>query len=329
MRFMSSELAVRPQSATLFAMKQESFDPGLTTQFSGQLRRVINPDGSFNVRRTGGRLQDINFYLKLVDTTWPRFLFALLVLFLAINVSFALLYLALGIEHLQGIEPEMSGLVNAFFFSSHTLTTVGYGNIYPRGAGANSVAAIEAATGLMVFAIFTGLLYARFSRPSARIRFSDHALIAPYQDGTSLQFRITNARSNVLMDLEARVLLMTVDPMDGTLRRDYVDLPLERRRIYFFPLTWTVVHPIDSESPLFGKTAEDLAATATEILILIQGFDDTFSQTVHARYSYRHDEIAWRAKFLPAFHVDEGGDLVLDVNQIDELQPVKQSGTLP
>jgi len=306
-------------------MKQESFDPGLTTQFSGELRRVINPDGTFNVHRKGTRLQDINFYLKLVDTTWPRFLLSLTALFLAINLLFASVYLALGIEHLQGIEPEMSGFLNAFFFSIHTLTTVGYGNIYPRGTGSNLVAAIEAATGLMVFAIFTGLLYARFSRPSARIRFSDHALIAPYQDATSLQFRITNARNNVLMDLDARVLLMTVDRSDGELKRNYVDLPLERRNVYFFPLTWTVVHPIDPQSPLFGKTQEDLARTATEVLILIQGFDDTFSQVVHARYSYRHDQIAWGAKFRPAFHVDEGGDLVLDVNRIDETQVVKSA----
>jgi inward rectifier potassium channel len=264
----------------------------------------------------------VNFYLKLIDTTWPRFLLIILAVFLAINMMFAGIYLALGIEHLQGAEPEMSAFVNAFFFSIHTLTTVGYGNIFPRGTGANVVAAVEATVGLMVFAIATGLLYGRFSRPSARILFSGHALIAPYQDGTSLQFRVTNARSNVLMDLEARVLLMTVDNVNGHLKRDYFDLALERRKIYFFPLTWTVVHPIDSASPLYGKTPEDLARTAAEVLILIQGFDDTFSQLVHARYSYRHDEIAWGAKFLPAFHVDPEGDLVVDLNRIDELKKV-------
>jgi inward rectifier potassium channel len=303
-------------------MKQESFDPGLTTQFSGELRRTINRDGSFNVHRHGLRLRDVNFYLKLIDTTWPRFLLIILAVFLTINMMFAGLYLALGIEHLQGAEPEMSAFVNAFFFSIHTLTTVGYGNIFPRGTWANLVAAVEATTGLMVFAIATGLLYGRFSRPSARILFSGHALIAPYQEGTSLQFRVTNARSNVLMDLEARVLLMTVDNVNGQLKRDYFDLALERRKIYFFPLTWTVVHPIDSASPLYGKTPEDLARTAAEVLILIQGFDDTFSQLVLARYSYRHDEIAWGAKFLPAFHVDPEGDLVVDLNRIDELKTV-------
>jgi inward rectifier potassium channel len=304
-------------------MKKESFDPGLTTQFSGELRRAINRDGSFNVRRKGLRLRDTNVYLMLIDTTWPRFFGAILLIFLAVNVLFAGVYIAIGIEHLQGLEPEMAAFVNAFFFSVHTLTTVGYGNVFPRGTLANAVSAVEAATGLMVFALATGLLYGRFSRPSARILFSHNALMAPYQDGTSLQFRITNARSNVLMDLEARVMLMTVERRDGELKRAFIDLPLERRHVYFFPLTWTVVHPIDSDSPLRGKTAEDLREMEAELLVLIKGFDDTFSQLVHGQYSYKHDEILWGAKFLPAFHVDRKGDLVLDVKRIHELRIVE------
>lgn len=301
-------------------MKPESFDPGLTTQFSGELRRAINADGSFNVRRKGLRLRDTNVYLMLIDTTWPRFFAAVLLIFLAVNMAFAGVYLAIGIDHLRGTEREMGAFLNAFFFSVHTLTTVGYGNVFPLGTMANAVAALEAGTGLMVFALATGLLYGRFSRPSAKILFSQRALIAPYQDGTSLQFRITNARSNVLMDLEARVLLMMVSRADGQLKRSFVDLSLERRQVYFFPLTWTVVHPIDSESPLLGKTAEDLRRLEAELLILIKGFDDTFSQVVHSQYSYRHDEILWGAKFEPAFRVDPKGDLVLDVNRVHELK---------
>ena len=299
-------------------MKQESFDPGLTTQFSGQLRRTINRDGTFNVRRSGLRWRDNNLYLQLIDMTWPRFLFFVVATFLIINLLFAVTYMGIGMEHLVGSEPEMGAFANAFFFSVHTLTTVGYGHTYPQGAWANGIAALEASVGLLIFAVAAGLLYGRFSRPSARILFSDNALIAPYQDGTSLQFRITNVRSNVLMEVEARVLLMTVANVDGQLKRNYFDLPLERRRIYFFPLTWTVVHPIDSESPLFGKTREDLSSSAAELLILIQAFDDTFSQVVHARYSYRHDEIRWGAKFQPAFHVDSDGHLVLDLDRINE-----------
>ncbi len=301
-------------------MRKESFDPGLTTQFSGELRRAINPDGTFNVHRKGTRLRDENLYLQMIDTTWPRFFLVVMIVFLAVNVAFAWLYLAIGIGQLQGTESEMSAFVNAFFFSVHTLTTVGYGNVFPRGPSANAVAALEAATGLMVFAVMTGLLYGRFSRPSARILFSNNALIAPYQDGHSLQFRITNARSNTLMNLEARVLLMTVTNHDGRLKRDFVDLELERRKVYFLPLTWTIVHPIDTASPLSGKTADDLKSMSAELLILLQAFDDSFSQVVHSIYSYRHSEILWGAKFEPAFSVDPQGDLVLDLDRVNELK---------
>ena len=301
-------------------MKKESFDPGLTTKFTGQLRRAINPDGTFNVHRKGTRLRDENLYLQMIDTTWPRFFLVVTIVFLAVNVAFAVLYMAIGIGRLQGTEPEMSAFVNAFFFSVHTLTTVGYGNVFPRGPSANAIAALEAATGLMVFAVMTGLLYGRFSRPSARILFSNNALIAPYQDGQSLQFRITNARSNTLMNLEARVLLMTVVKNDGQLKRDFVDLELERRKVYFLPLTWTIVHPIDSTSPLYGKTPEDLEKMEAEILILIQAFDDSFSQVVHSIYSYRHSEFLWGAKFVQAFSVDPKGDLILDLDRVHELK---------
>jgi inward rectifier potassium channel len=303
-------------------MKQESFDPGLTTQFSGNLRRTINADGSFNVKRTGLRWRDANPYLMLIDTTWPRFLLFVLLGFLTVNVIFASFYLMIGIENLKGLESDMGAFANAFFFSVHTLTTVGYGNVYPQGPWANVISSVEAATGLMVFAIATGLLYGRFSRPTARIIYSRNLIVAPYQDGTSLQFRVTNARRNVLMNMEARVLLMTVDSSDGLLKRSFIDLPLERRGVYFFALTWTIVHPIDSDSPFFGKTREDLAKLSAELLILIQGFDDTFSQVVHSRYSYRHDEMVWGAKFLPSFKVDPKGDLVVEVDRIDEMKLV-------
>jgi inward rectifier potassium channel len=303
-------------------MQKESFDPGLTTKFSGDLRRTINADGSFNVKRSGLRWRDANPYLMLIDTTWPRFLLLVVAGFLAVNMIFAWLYLMIGIQNLKGLESDMGAFANAFFFSVHTLTTVGYGNVYPQGAWANAISSLEAATGLMVFAIATGLLYGRFSRPSARIVYSRNAIVAPYQDGTSLQFRVTNARRNVLMNVEARVLLMTVDRVDGELRRSFIDLPLERRTVYFFALTWTIVHPIDSASPFFGKTREDLANISAEILVLLQAFDDTFSQEVHSRYSYRHDEFVWGAKFTPSFKVDTKGDLVVEVDRIDEMKLV-------
>jgi inward rectifier potassium channel len=304
-------------------MKKESFDPGLTTQVTGDLRRTINADGSFNVKRTGLRWRDANPYLMLIDTTWPRFLLIVLAGFLTVNMIFAGLYLAVGIQYLKGLESDMGPFANAFFFSVHTLTTVGYGNVYPEGPWANAISSLEAATGLMLFAIATGLLYGRFSRPSARIVYSKSAIIAPYQDGTSLQFRVANARSNTLMNMEARVLLMTVDRSDGELRRNFIDLPLERPQIYFFALTWTIVHPIDESSPLFNKTSEDAERAQSEVIILIKAFDETFSQSVRARYSYRFDETIWNAKFTPAFEFDHTGNMVLNIDKVGSYVPVE------
>jgi inward rectifier potassium channel len=320
------------------AAPKQTFDPGLTQQFTGELRRAINKDGSFNVHRRGASLSSRNPYLFLVDTSWPRFIFWLLAGYVLVNVIFAEIFILVGIQYLIG-ESTNTGVgpfMSAFFFSVHTLTTVGYGDVYPRGMAANIVASIEAMSGLMGFALATGLLYARFSRPSARILFSERILIAPYQDMTALQFRIANQRTNVLMELQATVMLMTVERSDGELRRQFAELSLERNKVYFIPLTWTIVHPIDNGSPLYGLTQADLDQREAEFLVVVKGFDETFSQPVNTRFSYRHDEIQWGAKFLPAFRVDTQGDLVLELNQINAVQPVPlpshaalESPTLP
>jgi len=257
-----------------------AFDPGLTSKYMGVLLRAINKDGSFNVRRRGFRKIAGSAYLQLVTMTWPRFLTLVTLFYLAVNTLFAGAYHMIGNDALHASERDLglNGFARAFFFSAQTLTTVGYGSLYPFGLAAHVVAALEAAVGLMGFALATGLLFARFSRPSARLVFSDRMLVAPYRDGTSLQFRIANERSNVLMEVEADVMLMTVDSdASGQLRRNFVELTLERRKIFFLALTWTLVHPIDETSPLWGRTAADLKNLQAELLILIKGFDDSFS----------------------------------------------------
>lgn len=307
-------------------MQKPSFDPGLTQQVNGALRRAINKDGSFNVERRGTSWRDIHPYLHLINASWPAFLSIIFSAYLVVNTLFAVVYFSLGRGELQGTDaPSSFGrFMNDFFFSAHTLTTVGYGIYAPTGIEANSVAAFEAMVGLMGFALATGLLFGRVSKPSARIGFSPRALVAPYQDQSSLQFRIVNLRSNVLIELQASLLLMTVE---GTpLTRRYTALPLERERVYFFPLTWTVVHPIDESSPLFGKTPAQLQALQAEVLILIKAFDETFSQTVNARFSYRYDEIEWGAKFSPAFKIDGDGDMILEVDRVGEFARVEAAG---
>jgi inward rectifier potassium channel len=196
---------------------------------------------------------------------------------------------------------------------------VGYGSISPKSFESNIVAALESLVGVLGFAVATGLLFGRVSRPSAKIGFSEMMLVAPYQDMQSLQFRVVNRRRNDLMEIEARVLLMTVEEKDGQPERRYRQLKLEREQVLFLPLTWTIVHPIDGESPMSGLTAEDLERLQAEVMILIKAYDDTFSQTVLARYSYRYDEIGWNQQFAPAFSVDSEGDLVLELQKVGDV----------
>jgi len=302
-------------------MQKPGFDPGLTQQFNAPLRRVINKDGSFNVHRRGTSWRDFHPYLHLINIGWPQFLGLLFLGYLVANLLFALVYYWLGPGQLQGgdASTDAGRFFNDFFFSAHTLSTVGYGSISPKGFGANVVASFESLVGVLGFALATGLLFGRVSRPSAKIGFSENLLITTYQDITSLQFRVVNRRPNDLMELEARVMLMTVELQDGKAVRKYDLLKLEREKVLFLPLTWTVVHPIDSESPLWGKTVADLTRLQAEVLILIKGYDDTFSQTVLARHSYRHEEVLWGARFGPAFNVNEDGDLVLELQKVGEL----------
>ena len=299
-------------------MRNSSFDPGFTQRVGGTLRRAINRDGSFNVRRRQAGWLHLHPYLYLVNMSWPGFFAAVFLAYLFVNTIFAGIYMFLGPSALTGGNPqtEWEHFLNSFFFSAHTLTTVGYGTLAPNGTAANLLAALEALMGLMGFAVATGLLFGRVSRPSARLRFSDRMLVAPYQSGTSLQFRIVNLRPNILMELEASMLMMTVEGPSGNAVRRYHRLTLERDKVYFLPLTWTIVHPIDDASPLRGLTAEALENLQAEFLILIKGYDDTFSQTVHRRFSYRYDELAWGAQFNTAFDIDATGDVVLDVDKV-------------
>ncbi len=299
-------------------MRNPGFDPGLTQQFTGKFRRVINRDGTFNVRLSGVTWRDFHPYLVLINMSWAAFLSSLFLGYLVVNTLFACMYFLLGPGQLSGGDASTAGgrFLNCFFFSAHTLTTVGYGNISPGTTGANMVAVVEALAGVLGFAVATGLLFGRVSRPSARIAFSEKMVIAPYQDGQSLQFRVANRRKNSLAELQVKCLLMTVDGTDGSAKRTYTLLNVERPEVMFLALTWTIVHPIDRDSPLFGKTAEDLARMQAEMLILLKAYDDTFSQTVVARYSYRHDEIAWNRRFAPAFFVDDRGNLVVQVQKV-------------
>jgi inward rectifier potassium channel len=303
-------------------VQDKNYDPGFTRIYDGELRRAINRDGSFNVHRLGMRLNDFHPYQFLVRVSWPWFIAILVSGFITMNVLFALLYLLAGAEHLVGASTgnSLEAFASAFFFSTHTFTTVGYGSITPEGFADNMIAALEAMTGLMSFAVATGLLYGRFSRASAKLVFSESMVIAQHKGGSALMFRLANRRRSTLMEVEARLLLMTVAQTENGPVRKYDQLEVEIPAIHFLPLTWTVVHPITASSPLHTKTPEELAGLQAEVLVLIKGFDDTFQQIVHSRFSYRHDEIRRGRRFTTAFHVNREGEMILDLDKISETQ---------
>lgn len=271
--------------------------------------RMMNPDGSFNVVRQRVSLWD-NVYYHLMTMSWRRFIALVILSFLFVNVTFASLYLALGIEHLDGVKPGTfwHNFSQAYFFSSQTLTTVGYGHIAPNTLSSNFLASIESFAGLLTFALISGLLYGRFSRPRARVVFSEKMLVAPYKNGEALMFRVGNARKSELIEAEVRffVAINQVDEL-GEIGRRYFPLNLEVAQISFFTLSWTLVHALTDTSPLWGFSLSDFQDANAEFMILVKGTDEANHQSVHARRSYVADEIVWKARFKPAITRDKQG----------------------
>ncbi|HXA02108.1 MAG TPA: ion channel [Cytophagaceae bacterium] len=306
----------------IFRSRETLKDPGFGNKDASKGGRFINKDGSFNIRQQGlPFFRSFSFYHYLITISWFKFCVYILISYLLINVFFASLYLFTGIEKLDGTggETAFQNFQDAFFFSTQTFTTVGYGRINPIGFSSNIIASLESLTGLLSAALATGLLYGRFSRPNANIIFSDQAVIAPYQDMTGFMFKIANARNNQLINVEVQVAFTRVEKVQGLDVRKYFELNLERTKIDFFSLSWTVVHPIDENSPLWGISKEELDNSDAEFLILLKAFDDTFSQNVHTRSSYKFNEIAWNYKFVDAFK-REDGITILELDKISTIE---------
>jgi inward rectifier potassium channel len=286
-------------------------------------KRLLNRDGSFNVVREGlSFIQTLSPYQFLLTTSWPRFLGLIVLFYLATNSVFAAAYVACGPGQIAGATATTLGarLLEMFFFSVQTFATIGYGGMHPVGLAANVLVTLESLVGLLGFALATGILFSRFAQPTAKILFSRNAIIAPYRGITAFEFRIANARSNELIQVEARLMLTRLKP-DGSGNREFLPLKLEREKVVFFPLSWTIVHPINEESPLWGFEQKDLIESDTEFLILLSGIDETFSQTVHARTSYKADEIVCGARFANLFNPPTpDGVLSIDVSRLDQIE---------
>lgn len=304
-------------------VKVEKRDLGFGSKLYRQGVRLINKDGSFNVERRGiPWLRPYDFYNTLLKMSWLKFFGLVFAYYFTINIIFSLLYLSVGIQNLDGTmgETPFEHFLDAFFFSAQTITTLGYGRISPMGTGASVIAAIESLIGLLVFALVTGIMYGRFARPNARIRFSNNMLVSPYQDGKGLMFRLANMRSSELIETEVQVIASMID--SGLQKRIFKNLELQLSKVNFLALSWTVNHIIKEDSPLYGMSKSELLACDAEFIILVKAFDDGFSQTVYQRHSYKAHEVVWDAKFKSIIHPTDGKMLLLELDHIDDYDPV-------
>lgn len=305
---------------------EEPSDLGFGTVVSTNTRRLLNQDGSFNVRRIGLPWSEVmSLYHAALVWRWPTFFGWTTLIYLGINLVFALAYMLCGPNAIGGANSEQLGGVfgRAFFFSVETFATIGYGNLAPRGAAAHLIMTAEALVGLLAQALITGMFFARFARPTAAVTFARKAVIAPFSTGQALMIRMVNRRKNELIEAEALLTYSFLEQVGNQTVRRYRALKLERGKVTFFPLAWTIVHPITPDSPIWGLSAEQLAEREAEFLLLLSGQDDTFATTVHARTSYKADEVVWGAKYTNIFEPpDDQGVLRVDISRLDEIAKV-------
>lgn len=300
---------------------------GFGTNASSYGGRFVNKNGSANVEKRGMHVfHRISWYHTMIDMPIWKFMLIILSFYVGINFVFATIYYGIGIEHLDGISPSGSNWVQfgqAYFFSAQTFTTVGYGHISPSGFLASLVSAAEALFGLLSFAIATGLFFGRFSKPTAFLKFSHNALITPYGEITGLMIRTTPFKNTNFTDAEAKMTLGMSIEENGKMTNKFYSLELELDKINALTLSWTLVHPITENSPLYNFTKEDFRTINGEILVFIKTFDDMFSNTVATRTSYTFDEVVYGAKFEPMYtRSTDNSKTILNLDKLDTFESV-------
>lgn len=305
--------------------KNETQDPGLGTQYGKSVTRFMNPDGTYNIIRLGAVNRFKDFYKYLIDLSIAKFIFFLILAFACMNMLFATIYLLIGVEHIQGITPEQHPFAAALYFSAQTFTTVGYGALAPKGNLTSIVAAFEAFVGLIAFAMATGLIYGRFSKPSAKIAFTRNILLTPHKDGKAVMFKIVNQRNSVLLNTKVHALISIIEHGQdrNAFSRKYYNMPLEVDFVRYFPLTWTLVHIVNEESPFFEKSVIEINDMETEVLILVEAFDETFSQMVIQKHSYAHHQWQENMRFKKNFSANDDGKIILNIHELHELEAIE------
>jgi len=303
-------------------------DTGFGTNPDNYGGRFVNRDGSFNVRKEGMPFfQRFSLYHSMLNMPTWKFYSTLFAFYLSVNFLFACVYFIIGKGQFLGMIAVTPWEVfkELFFFSTETYTTVGYGRVNPVGGMANSIAAMESMLGFLSFAIATGLLYGRFSKPKAFLLFSKHALVSPYRGGHGLMFRFAAYKDNhTLTNLDIKVNAALIVEENGTKSFKFYDLELERNHVESLPMNWTIVHPLNADSPLFDYNKENMKKADLEIYVSVRAFDDVYSNIVQQRTSYTYDEILLDRKFVPMYREsDDGKTTIVELHKIHEHREVK------
>ncbi|MGY0406779.1 MAG: ion channel [Polaribacter sp.] len=305
-------------------MAKEIKDPGVGYNSYKNAQRIINNDGSSNVIHLNRKKNINDLYAFLVDISWLYFFVLVIGMYTLLNMLFGLLYIAIGIEEItHSTGSFFRDFLNGFFFSAQTLTTVGYGGISPHGITANLIAAFEAMIGLLSFSFITGLLYGRFSKPKASIKFSKNLIVRDFKKDRGLMFRLINSRKTVMIEPEITVTLsITEQDKKGGFKRNFFELKLERAKIMYLPTVWTIVHEIDQKSPLFLYTNQEIEKLDAILYILINYHEESFAQKVYQMHSYNFEDLETAVKFAPISLFDKEGFMVLDHEKLSEVEKI-------
>jgi inward rectifier potassium channel len=296
---------------------------GFGSNVKNESDRLISKNGKFNIQKEGVTFfEKFNLFHALINMSTLPFFLCLMMGFIVLNLLFTGTYLIIGLENLQGTTTD-NDFFDAFHFSAQTLTTVGYGGLYPTGKLISLVASFEAFIGLLGFAVSTGLLYGRFSKPKPKIMFSKNALISPYRDITGFMARVANPKNNQLINVTAKMMYSQIEETNGNKTRKFYPLDLEIDRISLFVTSWTIVHPITIESPLFNLKQLDIEKKKGELILLLSAYDESYSQDLHTRTSYKPLEIIENAKFKPVIGLNEADQSVIQLDKLDEYEHLK------
>ncbi|TDQ30277.1 ion channel [Tenacibaculum caenipelagi] len=303
-------------------MARKVKDPGFGYNSQKNAQTIVNKDGTSNVIHANRRFSADDLYTFFIELAWWQFFVFIIAGYTLLNILFGIVYMLIGIEQVTTTQGDFIGdFLNGFFFSAQTLTTVGYGGMAPKGIAANTIAAFEAMVGLLSFSFITGLLYGRFSKAKASIRFSENLILRDFKEDRALMFRLMNRRKTVMIEPEVSVTLsISEKDKEGEYKRKFYQLKLERDKIMYLPTVWTIVHEIDEGSPLRKYSNKEIEKMDGKLYVLVQYHEESFGQKVYQISSYDFSNLEIDKKYVPSYYFDENGFTVLDHGKLSKVE---------